>query len=253
MFKRFVYLFFFFISTISFSQTLKGKVYDSEATVKGIKITNTTKNTKTVTDDKGEFQIAASVNDSIQFESLFHHPKIIVVTQKQLEELTVFELKKKVNELDEVLLSDDPKEKPLEEKAYNEKLNEILKEDMKQNPHLYQPPGTQYGVDFVYLIGQFIKLFKKKKKAPEFIPITYGQINTLFSTHHFFNERLLKDDLKIPEKHKYLFFEYCEARQIDSKLLKDDKRLVLLDHFVNYSNDFLELLKASDKDNPKKD
>ncbi len=253
MLKHSIYILFFFIAAISYGQTLKGKVYDSEATIKGIKITNTSKNIKTVTDDKGEFQIAASINDSIQFESLFHHPKVIVVTQSQLDELTVFELKKKVNELDEILLSDDPKEKPLVEEEYNQKLNDILKEDMKQNPHLYQPPGSQYGVDFVYLIGQFIKLFKKKKKTPEFIPITYAQINTLFSTHHFFNERLLKDDLKIPVKHKYLFFEYCEARHIDSKLLKDDKRLVLLDHFVNYSNDFLELLKASDEKPPKKD
>ncbi|MEM9679637.1 MAG: carboxypeptidase-like regulatory domain-containing protein [Bacteroidota bacterium] len=232
------------IST-SIAQNLKGKVYDNESTVKGVKVININTSANTFTDDNGAFSIRASVHDSLKFQSLFHQPKTIVVTQVHLNELTVFELKKIVNELDEVLLSEDLKEENIEVETYNLELQELLKEDMKQNPHLYVPTGSNNGVDFVYLIGQVIKLFKKKKsKVPEFVPITYAQISSLFSEHHFFNQKLLTEELKIPLKHRYLFFEFCEARQIDSQLLQKDKRFLLLDQFVICSKDFLSLLET---------
>ncbi len=73
------------------AQTLKGKVYDAEATVKGIKVTNETQKRVTATDNEGNFTIEAKVSDTLLFESLFHHPKAVILTQTHFEDTTVFE------------------------------------------------------------------------------------------------------------------------------------------------------------------
>ncbi len=227
------------------TQILKGKVYDAEATVKGIEVLNLTKKITTKTDDIGEFNIRAEVNDSIKFQSLFHHPKIIVVKENQLKELIVFELKKAVNELDEVLISEDLKEKPFEEEVYSSNLKKAIAEDIKNNPHLYSA-APKYGLDIFQLIGLAAKLFKKKSKVPEFVPLTYTDIQALFSGGSLFNEKLLKETLKIPLKHKFLFFEFCEAKQIDSKLLNKNENVELLEEFVLLSQKFLVIVEIAE-------
>lgn len=57
------------------AQTLKGKIYDTNSTVKNIKIFNTTQKRFTVSNEDGDFNIEAKVNDTIAFESLFYDPK----------------------------------------------------------------------------------------------------------------------------------------------------------------------------------
>jgi len=240
----------FFLSFLCFTfllsaQTLKGKVYDAESTVKGLKIYNLTQKTETQTDENGDFIIKAKVNDSIFFQSLFHHPKTIVVSEKQLNQLIVFELKKAVNELDEVLISEDPKEKPFKEEAYNTNLKNIIEEDKKNNPHLYNA-APKYGLDFVQLIGYVVKLFRKKKSQEDiFSAIKYDQLSVLFKNNSFFNDKLLANGLNIPKDYKYLFFEFCEAQQINSQLLHKDKKLELLDKLVLCSQRFLLLVETA--------
>ena len=73
------------------AQTLKGKVYDATSTVKSIKVFNETQNRVTATNEAGSFSINAKVNDTILFESLFYHPKAIVLNQTHFEGIAVFE------------------------------------------------------------------------------------------------------------------------------------------------------------------
>ena len=69
------------------SQTLKGKVYDSKSTVKDIKVLNKTQNRLTVTDENGDFSIVANINDTISFESVFYHPKLVVAKQIHFDDI----------------------------------------------------------------------------------------------------------------------------------------------------------------------
>ena len=71
-----------------------------------------------------------------------------------------------------------------------------------------------------------VKLFKKNKyESPVYQPITYTQMDSLFNESSFFNKQLLTDNLKIPEGRKYLFFDYCDAKQISSEMLKEENKM----------------------------
>jgi len=224
------------------SKKIRGIVYDAETTVKGAKVLNITRERTIYTDENGEFEIVASVNDTLYFESLFHHPKYVSVSSEHFESTYVFELKKITNQLDAVKLNSSPKEKVFEEKAFNKNLNDIIELDKKNNPAKYGMM-PKHGVDIVQLVSMIGKLFKKKKT--EFKTLTYDQIVTLFETNSFFNQKLLTEDLKIPKDLHSLFFEFCEEKYIEEALLSNDKRLELLNTFMLHSEEFLQIVELS--------
>jgi CarboxypepD_reg-like domain len=228
---------------VPYAQTLNGKVYDAKAPIKNINVFNKTQNRVTVTNEDGNFSIEAKVNDSISFQSIFYHNKTIVLKDFHFNGVAVFELKEILTELDEVEVKAEPEQPVFKEETYNVELQNILKEDIKNNPHLYKPAGATYGVDFVYLIGAVVKLFAKDKpKKPNYHPISYTQMDSLFNKSSFFNEQLITENLKIPSDKKYLFYDFCEAKQISSKLLKDENKMQLLEELVLNSQLFLILL-----------
>ena len=234
--------------SISFSQIINGKVYDNESTLKSIKVINVTQNMVTNTDDKGHFAIHATIHDSLAISSLFHHTKKIKITQEHFIGVIVFELKKKINELDEVLLSNQLKNKPFKPIEYNENLGFSIAEDMKKNPHLYEPRPTNQGIDFIKLGRLIAKLFKSKKpKESPIINASYKHYDSLFSKGLFFNEKLLSNDLNIPKSYRNLFFDYCDAKNLNEKLLSKENRFILLDSLVKFSNEFLKVIDDYEK------
>jgi len=237
------------------AQTLNGKIYDATSTAKNIKVFNDTQNRVTATNEQGNFSIIAKVNDTILFESIFYHPKVVILKEIHFDGVAVFELKKIVNELDEVKIEAEPEQPVFEEKTYNKELQNLIQEDIKNNPGLYAPAGATYGVDFVALIGIVAKLFKKKNKyrAPIYEPITYKQMDSLFKKSSFFTKRLVTEDLKIPEDKAHLFYDFCEAKYISSELLKDENKMQLLEELVLNSQLFLILLEQYGEEKTTKD
>lgn len=231
------------------SQSIKGKVYDDAAAVNGAKIVNITQHILTYTNDKGDFEIGAAMGDSIVFSSLFHFEKTIKVTKSSFDDVVVVELKKIVNELDEVVLTKETiTEKPFDPVVESEVLQTQIQNDIKANPHLYSksPSGN---ADIIAIVGLIAKLFKSKKPKKEAITYaTYQQLQNLFSTNSYFNDTFLQRDLNIPAEYKTLFLEYCEAQAIEMKLLSPDNRFMLVDTLVKCSNDFLEIVNNHKKD-----
>jgi hypothetical protein len=249
---------FIFLISLPFAlsaQTLRGKIYNATTTVKNIKVFNKSQNRFTVSNENGDFSINAKVSDSISFESLFYHPKVVVLKPEDFEGVTVFELKEIVSELDEVEVKAEPEQPVFEEETYNIELRNIIQEDIKNHPEKYQPAGANYGVDFVYLFGQVAKLFKNKDKyrAPKYKPISYKQMDSLFSNSSFFNKELVTKNLNIPEDKANLFYDFCEAKQISSELLKENKKMQLLESLVVNSQLFLILLEEYGEKSMKKD
>lgn len=237
------YFIFFLLPISLFSQNIKGKVYDNQSTVKGIKVYNVSKQTKTYTDGEGEFTIAASVNDTLFFESLFHHPKHAKLKQIDFEDVVVFELKKVVNELGEVLLSNE-KTKAFNAEEYTDATGLALANDIKNNPHLYLPESSySNGANIFGLIGMAIKLFKKKDKyKPKPIEyVSYKHLDSLFKKDDFFDLRLLSQDLKIPQEYAHLFLDYCETKNLNKELISEEKKVILLDSLVEFSREFLKI------------
>ena len=225
---------------IQYAQTLNGKVYDAKGIVKNIKVFNKTQNRVTLSNNEGDFSIDAKVNDSITFESLFYHKKTIVLDAIHFEGIAVFELKEILNELDEVEVIAEPEQPVFTEETYNKELKYMIKEDIKNNPHLYKPAGGNI-LAIISLVG---KLFKKNDKfrEPLYAPITYTQMDSLFEKSTFFNKELMTHNLNIPEDKKYLFFDFCDAKQISSELLKDEHKMQFLEELVLHSQLFLILL-----------
>ena len=229
------------------SQTLQGIVFDEEATVKGAKIVNITQNILSYSDGDGNFKIEARANDSLMFQSLFHLEQTFIPQKKDFNETIVIVLKKAVNELDEVLVKKEPDAKEFDPVETNVTLKNQILEDIKRNPHLYSKTSTN--MDIIALIGMVAKLFKSKQpKAEGPTYATYDDLVHLFETDGFFTPKLLKIDLNIPEDYKNLFFQYCEAHNIDFKLLDVSNRFFLLDRFITCSNEFHEILKEAEKE-----
>ncbi|MCA0133118.1 hypothetical protein [Winogradskyella alexanderae] len=247
---------FFFTSLLLFTyqftnaQILKAKVYDATTTVKGIKVYNKTQNRLTATDEEGNFALRAKIGDSIFFESLFHQPKTIAIAEHHFGETTVFELKKIVTTLQEVEILAEAEQPVFEKESYNSELQELILSDIKNNPHLYMPEEAYNGgANILGILNLVVKLFKKKNKfkAPVYKPLKYHQIDSLFANSSLFNENLLMQNLKIPPSKLKMFFEFCAAKGISSKLLKESKQMELLDIFVENSSLFLEILDAYKK------
>ncbi|MDY2587620.1 hypothetical protein [Winogradskyella aquimaris] len=236
------------------AQTLSGKVYDTKTVVKDMKVLNKTQNRLTVTNDNGDFSIEAKINDTISFQSIFYHPLEVVLKPTHFEGLNVFEVQEIISELDEVELQSEPEQPVFEEETYNQDLHNLIKEDIKRNPELYQSPNAQYGIDFFYLIGQVVKLFKRKKpKEPLYEPLTYKEIDSLFAYDPFFNQQLITENLKIPKDKVKLFFDFCSAKGISSELLKEENKMMLLEELVVNSELFLILLEEYGEEKISKD
>ena len=242
-------LLFCLFTTAMLSQNVTGTLYDSEAPISGSKIMNISSKSIATTDNIGSFKLYAKVNDTLIFSSLFHHTKQLIVNALLLEGVQVFELKKIVNELDEIELYGPIIPREMDGKEATEKINKQFKTDVEKNPHLYRRPNANSGpIDFMEIGRRIVKLFESKTpKEPETTEtrITSDDLDRLFKSDTFFNDTFLVLDLNITKDNKHLFFAYCETKEISSSLLRQDNKIYLIDKFLDYGAEFREILKES--------
>lgn len=248
MSKFYLIVLFILIPKLLTAQRISGIVYDDKETLPSIQIINRTQNIVVFSDKDGNFLIPAKLNDSISFTSRLHNPFKMKVEVIHFSEIFVVELKKLVNELDEVYLENTPKAKTFEQAAFNNKFNEQFQNDRKNNPEKYS--GAASGnMDFVAIASMIAGLFKSKKPKPEvLIPINAKHLDSLFAKDRFFNEKLILNDLEIEKSLHGLFFEFCETKQIDSKWLHADYQLMLLEALMEASTEFKTLVASARKE-----
>ena len=233
-----------FFSCLSLSaQTIRGVVFNTTSTVEDIKIQNLSNKYIVFTNNNGEFTLDAKTNDTLRISSLFYITQNIIVKSIYAKEPFVIQLKKTNNTLEEVRINGKEKEKIANIETVESNLKNQILEDIKNNPHLYgrMPEG---GLDLIQIIGLVAKLFKKKNKVDPFKPISYQNLDALFNnTNSLFNDTLLTETLKVDKDKKFLFFEFVEAKSIDSKLLMANKELQLLEEIIIISNEFNIIIK----------
>ena len=246
MFKNLLLTILLLFPLLSASQTLNGKVYDAETTVKGALIVNMSQKVMTYTNDEGNFSISAKVKDTFYVSSLFHTKSLIEIKASDFEDIMVIEIKKAINELDAILLREE-RQRQFDSIALNQQVDKQLKEDIQDNPLQYSAPPSG-NIDFL-AVGKLIgSLFKKKNKAPEFKPITYESLKDLFEKDYFFDATLLTVDLNIPEQSHNLFFEYVSTKNLDSNLMEPIRQIELIEALVVASDEFKKILDESKKD-----
>jgi ribosomal silencing factor RsfS len=237
-----IYLLLLFLLPLTVnSQNIDGVIYDAESKLKDIKVTNLSKKIITYSDDAGNFSINASVNDTLVFYSLFYEQKKEVITKYHFENSIVIELKKIMNNLDEVVVTDHSKNKEFDAEVYTTDLKAQIAEDIKNNPHLYGQQSS--GLDFIKIASLIVKLFKKEKvKSVAIQPINYKQLDSIFSKDNFLNDKFLVNELKIPLEYKNLFFDYLETQNINGTFINEDKKIFLLDELFKHSKVFKTFL-----------
>jgi len=228
------------------SQNLTGIVYDDDNTIKGAKVENINQKKLTYTNDRGEFEIIANFNDTLEISSYFHETQKIIIGKSNFNEKVVIELKPKLNELDEVRLREE-REKKFNATQTQASTGEQLANDIKNNPQLYNT-YLNYGVDFVYLGKLIGKLLNKNKyKAPAIKPITFHQLDSLFSRDKILNYSYISQNLEITEDQLGLFVDYCTAKNYNDELLKVENRLIFIDSIFKASREFNKLLVRGNK------
>lgn len=241
---RFLLLYLLFFSwNLSFSQKVEGKVYDDKKVLGEVFVSNLNTGISTLTQANGDFQISASLKDSLWFSMPFYEDQVLVVQEHHLKEKFVIELKSRTNELEEVLVTHAPV-KVFDPETYQETFSLQLENDRKERPYLYKPPPSLnfdiFGV--LSLLGK--ALFPPKEKEsfqPDFI--SAEDLQTLFESEHaLFNVHLLREELKIPRIHFFLFFTYCEAQEIPYDYLKEENTLNLLERLLQYGPEFISHL-----------
>lgn len=233
------------------SQNISGTLYDAEAAISGAKIMNITSKSITSTDSRGNFDIFAKLNDTLIFSSLFHHTKQLVVSESHLKNIQVFELRKVVNELNEVEVQGAITPKQMTEDEETHRQNKQFKTDVEKNPHLYRRPNRNSGgIDILEIGRRITKLFKRKTTKEQIIvatPIEAEDLDALFKTDKFFNDKFLVLNLNITKDYKHLFFAYCESKIMSPSLLQPENRIYLVDKLLEYSEAFRTILKESQR------
>jgi len=238
-----VLILFTLLSRYAYGQErISGKIYGEKSVLNYVKITNRTQSVVQQSNQEGDFNISARHNDTIVFKAPFYKDYILVVNDIHLSEVLVVELKKETNELDEVVIQAEAKEKEIDVDEFNTAFTFAIKEDIKKNPHKY---GINQKGNILNGIALLINVFRKKKsKEKPIIPLTYKELDKLFQEDDLFNETLLRKELKIAPGFESLFFDYCDAKQIDSQILKDQNNFLLIDILINASIEFNSLIET---------
>ena len=222
------------------AQQFKGRVYGQEGALADVLISNKTKNKRSVTNDQGDFSIDALVGDSVVFKAAFYFSKTLKLTQEQVSQPWVVELKMDLNELDAVVVSQNPRPIAFEVGRDETSIKNAFLKEYNINPAAY---GKGVNGNIGGLINLAAKIFKKEKPSkPSAGSITFDQFKVLFKGSTLFNDQLLSESFKIPLAYHDLFFYYCADRNIKAKLLAIDSQFILLDELVKANIEFQKVL-----------
>lgn len=236
-----MYIIFVFTVTVAAQEThiIRGEVLYRNVGVVGQNVINVTSEKATITNKNGEFTIPAKIGDILAFTAVNYELKTVKITQQILDKgRLVVEVKEKVTELDEVVVTPENQEKFLD--AQQERFKKVFYEtDRSTQVENYALPqserGMQYGVNFVNI---FKAIFKSNKEGDN-INKTIKPSNVL---------RQLYDDvffvyyLKIPQANINDFLFYCDTKFDDNKLFKKDSEFFLIDFLVTESKNYLKTL-----------
>ena len=116
MFKKILFLIFIF--QFGFSQErqlIKGKVIYRNIDVPSANVVNNTSQNTTITNENGEFEILARVNDEIIFSSVQYIIRTVRVSEEIMKnKRLIVQINQRVRELDEVVITPDDTEKFLD-------------------------------------------------------------------------------------------------------------------------------------------
>ncbi|MGB0199143.1 MAG: carboxypeptidase-like regulatory domain-containing protein [Flavobacteriaceae bacterium] len=214
---------------------LRGKVLYQDSNVVAANVLNTTSEKATITDDNGNFAIEVQLNDELIFSSVQYEIRAIVITKEILQRnRLVIDVREKITQLDEVVISPNRpeaflnvKEEEFKQFDYTaDKSTRVENELLRQN-QLYN------GVDFVNIFKLLYKSLRPETSEDKTFDFAPSDVIRQIYPDIFFTSQLNIDPDEIE-----LFLQYCDDRIETKDLLKRENEFQLMDFLIKQSEKF---------------
>ncbi|MBT8306020.1 MAG: carboxypeptidase-like regulatory domain-containing protein [Maribacter sp.] len=232
---------FLFVS-IGFSQEddrrfLRGQVLYRNSFVPDENVINTTAQTATVTNDKGEFMIKVKPGDELVFTAINYQLRIVIISDEILKRgRLVVEVNEKVTQLAEVVVTPEDQERFLEVKNEEFKDFEYEEDRSTEVENIATPQhlrGMRDGINFV-------NIFKALVKANTSVEEKRPALKISQVMRQVYEDEFFVKDLKLPQDQIDAFLIYCDSKLPAQTLLKKENEFELIDFLVTHSKTFLK-------------
>lgn len=235
-------------------EILRGQIISDTAVVERVTIFNKSSNKGAVSDDFGYFTMYARPSDTLVFSNVAIKPVQLILNELDFR-VNVMKIKLEifVNELDEVIVTPNSLSGDLVKDNRNLKVTmidpttdskqaiidtkyELDSQSTLKNTAMPSDGSIQYGMDFVRIGKDVLKLFGKKegtKEANYTSDKIFQEVVQEKFTYYFFTQTLgLKQD------EIGMFLGYCENDPKVKTLLAPDKEIELIDFLIFKSDEF---------------
>lgn len=263
--KLLLFLIFVFSLTFLWSQTnqrieINGIILSENNENEGVSIFNVSSNKGTITNNKGEFVIKATINDRIEISALQFKPTIVVVDEGVIKAKTIkIYLVEQVNQLDAVLLSmglsgnlsfdSENVKKPSRFVIDIGDVGAIEQIDRSfDNTLIFNDLNTGSNTNQLYNavnVGEVFKLiFKSKKKST--INNKVEQKEKSLELVHVYSPTMIEKMFNVPGEQVYNFIDFLESNGIDHELCRPENELKLMNYLLEQRKLFLKLNDTKD-------
>tara|TARA_R110002049_G_scaffold126208_2_gene282147 strand:+ start:1274 stop:2008 length:735 start_codon:yes stop_codon:yes gene_type:complete len=218
---------------------LRGTVIYRDINVPGLDVINITAENATITDEDGDFTIAVKLGDQLAFTAINYQIQIVTITKEILaRNRLVIDVKEKVTELDEVVVSPEDQEKFVNLKNEEFKKVEYEQDRTSDFVNVAQSQiegGMQNGINFVNIFKALLK--SKKDKKDTNVP----QLKLSTVLRQVYEDDFFVTDLGLSQDKIDAFLLYCDDKIPSQDLLKKDNEFQLIDFLVTHSKTYLKL------------
>ncbi|NND78276.1 MAG: hypothetical protein HKN53_00085 [Maribacter sp.] len=215
---------------------LRGQVLYRNAFVPNENVINTTSEFATITNNKGEFLIKVKVGDELVFTAVNYQLQIVIITEEIIRRgRLVVEVKEKVTQLDEVVVTPEEQEKFLEVKNEEFKDFEYEADRSTEVENIAMPEITRGMKDGI----NFVNIFKALAKANTTADETRAPLKMSQVMRQVYEDEFFVSDLHLPQDQIDAFLIYCDSKMPTQTLLRKENEFQLIDFLVTHSKTFL--------------
>lgn len=211
---------------------LRGTVLYRDVPVPNQNVINVTTEDAVISSNNGQFAIEAKAGDDIAFTAINYQLKMVKVTQDMINNgRLVVEVKEKVTELDEVVVSPENQEQfiKLQNEEFKQVEYEIDRSTEVENISLSKAErGMQDGINFV-------NIFKALAKAAQKNNVERPRLKMSEVLRQVYDDEFFVVDLKLAQDQIDDFLVFVDARAPQNNLLLKQNEFQLIDFLVNQS------------------
>ena len=217
---------------------IKGQLIYRNHNVVAANVINNTAQLNTITDAEGGFEIAVALGDEIVFSSVQYLIRTVEITREILKKnRLIITVNKKINALEEVVVTPDNTEKFLNLKEEEFEAYDYNKDKSTKLENTIVTQGQLRNGLNIINIAKLIAKAVSNKSEEEKQELKPSEILTyVFSIEFFVNDLTLKNDQVTG------FLEYIDKNLPSQKLLKTGQQFQLIDYLISESQNYRDKL-----------